>query len=320
MASPEWFFSTMAQSVAAIIGFIMAFTAVLYSLERQRREERTDDLRAELIDLRDKYIDILDKIESALFDRLFQDDIKDKIGDKDAQKRKKEIEEIIDEENIKNPDTMFFWWHVNRITNLLDDIEGSSDPMSLLLDLDQMDKLRESIEWITNRLHPTDRDFLKQLYTELGGKKDPKNVISTNILTEKKEGLDPNMSERKATKDLKYWFKQKSTPRIGVTGNDLRSWRYLFNALDSDFDKVDKIKGYTILDFSPNSKKIIMVSGVLTIPGIFLPLLFLLTGIETILSTTMVIYYQIITFVLTTFLVGWLVLMVFNNLKNEYKK
>ena len=68
MVSSAWFFSTLAQATAAIIGLTLAFTVSTHLSRRERRKARTDELRKELADLREKYQYVLDTMSRALRD------------------------------------------------------------------------------------------------------------------------------------------------------------------------------------------------------------------------------------------------------------
>jgi len=59
MSSPAWFFSTLAQSAAAVIGLTVAFTVSTHLSRRERVNRKTERLRKELIDFRNRYRDIL---------------------------------------------------------------------------------------------------------------------------------------------------------------------------------------------------------------------------------------------------------------------
>ena len=52
MAPPSQFFTALAQVSAAVIAFIIAISSVLYSIERERREQRTEQLRESMFDFK----------------------------------------------------------------------------------------------------------------------------------------------------------------------------------------------------------------------------------------------------------------------------
>lgn len=55
MVEPAWFFSTLAQAVAASIGFVIAFTAAVYAARRGRFQQRLRDFQADVGELYDTY-------------------------------------------------------------------------------------------------------------------------------------------------------------------------------------------------------------------------------------------------------------------------
>jgi len=60
----EWFFSTLAQVSAAVVGFILAITMVRYSLEKERKLNRTSKFRDLLEDLYQTYNSPFDRIQA----------------------------------------------------------------------------------------------------------------------------------------------------------------------------------------------------------------------------------------------------------------
>lgn len=62
----EWFFSTIAQVTAAVVGFIIAITMVTYSLENERKMSRTAKFRDLLEDFYQSYNVSFDRIQAHL--------------------------------------------------------------------------------------------------------------------------------------------------------------------------------------------------------------------------------------------------------------
>lgn len=62
----EWFFSTLAQVSAAVVGFIIAITMVTYSLEKERKMSRIAEFRDLLEDFYQEYTSPFDEAQSAL--------------------------------------------------------------------------------------------------------------------------------------------------------------------------------------------------------------------------------------------------------------
>jgi hypothetical protein len=55
MVSPPQFFVSLAQVSGAVVGFIIAISIALYSVERRERAERTQALREDIVEFRDRF-------------------------------------------------------------------------------------------------------------------------------------------------------------------------------------------------------------------------------------------------------------------------
>jgi len=67
MTNSAWFFYTLSQGTAAIVGLLVSARLIQYQLERQRRERRTEDLREETKEFEDKFGDVVPPMAGTFF-------------------------------------------------------------------------------------------------------------------------------------------------------------------------------------------------------------------------------------------------------------
>lgn len=203
MASPEWFFATIAQAIATIVGFVIAFSAVIYQIERQRREQRTEHLRDNLSDIRTKYQDLIAVMATSFgkrvdleFESMGPSDPKyrgvasdDYPGDHPGLNTREAIQDYLDDplkidpdefedqleewEMVDKPMTILTYFHLRRINTLLDRIQPSSDTTShYLLSTNEFDKMGKSVETLSDIFGHSGLDRTSRLFTELRGGSD----------------------------------------------------------------------------------------------------------------------------------------------------
>lgn len=69
MIDPVWFFSTLAQATAASIGFVIAFSAALYSSRRSSRQERINRFKDDMRQYREEVEDVTEEMAQTLQQR-----------------------------------------------------------------------------------------------------------------------------------------------------------------------------------------------------------------------------------------------------------
>lgn len=253
MASPEWFFSTIAQATAAIVGFVIAFSAVIYQNERQRREQRTESLREGLSELRTKYKDIVETMSTSFGKRVdlelesmgpsdpkYRDaDPADYPGDHLGLETRAAIQEYLDDplnsdatefedqleewERVDKPITILTYFHLLRVRDLLDRIQPSSNTTShYLLSLDEFDTLGESLEILTNIFGHTDLEQTSHLFNELRGESD--NLAYGTFYSEKAFGgpIEENIAVDEVTDWLLEYVRPKIADRLSSLKQNLR--------------------------------------------------------------------------------------------------
>lgn len=260
--NPDPFFSTLPQAIAATVGFSLTFATVFYSLERKRREKRTDNLRNELTGLKEQYENVVESIILTYANGRLTDESLANIS-----KDPKRIREQAREQD--EPAQLETWAHFKRINSCLDNICADN---TYLLSKTEFEAFNDSIE-ILKYSYENRGDHSKELYRELQpGSTDsvPNGYYQEDIFNIEHGDWE---DER-----VKTWLQRREGPaRAGsdLTGTNLYSHGKVIDALRSDFSDVDSKKSGTIVNWNPILGKIIISCGILSITGIFLPVSFL---------------------------------------------
>ena len=281
MAKPAWFFSTLAQVTAAIVGFIVAFSAGLYPLERQRREDRTDRLRNALIDFRNEYFDVIRSLSFV----AGNGNVTTKDYLKDFTKDTEELqEEIENDSEQRGKDSALVWAHFHRIQELIDKIDAEHD---FLLTSEELDTLQESIQWLYGYFDVNNEEN-KQFYLELSNLFNLEDVDDSyyhdNV-------YDSGAGAVKPEEDLREWVQEDSDGRhrnwagysdddSGLTGKNLFTIATIMEYVKQDFEQLQIRRSGTILNYQPRIMKIIWGVVAMTFVGVFLPSILLLTPTE----------------------------------------
>lgn len=278
MVSPAWFFSTLAQATAAIIGFVIAFGAVLHQLERRHRERRTQELREELLDLKEEFLQRGGNISAMLQPFVTGDN----------------FETVVEEVKTNNPDLKYpilaeMWYHTGRINVIAGNIDSAPKPQDdFLLTLDEFDELKERANRLDEILSD-EQNELDQVCSEIESKYDINNdnTFLADVfgsLPDDSEHLPHNIAIREDlhTKRLREDLEQQyeGTPLLesgDLTGRNLSSLSYWVRDLKDAIRRADAKKGNTILDYEPNIVSIIYAVGGLMAVGVFGPIAFLFT-------------------------------------------
>jgi hypothetical protein len=280
MVFSAWFFSTLAQATAAIIGLTIAFTVSTHLSRRERRKNRTDDLREELTDLRTKYQPVLDTMSQALKQSNAQFNTSTGRFDlTDDQKNAKQWA-------AQQPDSTAAeaWAYISGIAAILLEIDILSE---YTLDREQFSELNSTVTEL-KELFRRNGGTDKKLYREITGAGSiPSDYYFEDILDE---------DDR-----VKSWWNRHSTTRhdniAGIKPNDpqlmgknLFSWGMLFEDLERDgIETGEHAVGTEITtDFmSPQfTERMILTSMKLGFVGVFLPTLFLISFRSVMLPTS----------------------------------
>lgn len=263
MASPEWFFSTIAQAAAAIVGFVIAFSAIIYQMERRRREQRTEELREHLSDLHSKYMDVIAVMASGFGMRV--DLHLESLGPSDPRYRDagpddypgehrglearaamqgyldtpletdaQEFEARFDEwEEADKSMTFVTHLHLLRVNELLGRMGPSEDITShYLLSTDEFEKLGESVGALADIFGLRNLGRGQQLYNELRGASDE----SAYGAFYSKKAFGGPVEEDVAVDEVTDWLLEYVRPEIADHLNTLKRHLRLEDETEEDDD------------------------------------------------------------------------------------
>lgn len=274
MVSSAWFFSTLAQATAAIIGLTLAFTISTHLSRRERQKARTDELREELADLREKYQYVLDTMSRAL-------------RDSDAQFNTPDIRfDLTGEQNdveqwaAQQPDseTARAWAYISGAAAILSNIDVLSE---YTLDRKQFSQLNGAATELKNLFRRSGGidETLYQQITQTDTGSVPSDYYFEDILEENNR--------------VESWWSRYSTTYhdniAGVrpndpafTGKNLFSWAMLFEDMERDGIEIGShaVGTEVTSDFmSPRFvERVIWTSMKLGFVGVLLPSLFLISS------------------------------------------
>jgi len=289
MVAPQYFFSTLAQASAAIVGFVIAIAAALYSLERQRVERRTDQYRDALDEFKNRYGFALSTLDSMLEGEggNTTHEMTDNLRlDSD------EVEKLVREEYDDNPMTSLYLAHVRRILGLFHRIGPEND---YVLSLEELDALQESVYWMYSQFYnlgDEPNSVIKEFIKEATGKPYSEHEKPGDIRlfgdTEDLKGFSPHL--------LQKWFEERRAiesevlrptpeedlPRenrgIQITGDNFWSIKTLSEYLFNDFRKVRREAAGTSVDYESGIRPVVKVSTYLILVGVILPTMFLFSS------------------------------------------
>ena len=276
MVNPAYFFSTLAQVSATIVGFIIAFSVGLYPLERRRREDRTDRLREALRDFRDEYKGVVQVMSLIAHDG----GVTTKAYLKDFSKGTDELRDEIDDDNDqRSEDAPIVWAHLYRIDELLDRVSAEND---FLLLPDELESLQNSLNWLYGYFD-ANNDSNKQFYFELSDLIDQDNIPDDYYID---DVYDSGAGASNPEGNLRQWIRVESDGRhrswvaysaddSGISGRNLFSFATVLEYMKQDFDEVEARNTGTILDYEPRIKYIIRGVLATSVVGVLLPMLFL---------------------------------------------
>jgi len=282
MVDPAYFFSTLAQVSATIVGFIIAFSVGLYPLERRRREDRTDRLREALRDFRDEYNGVVQVMSLIAHDGgvTTKEYLKDFSKDTDELRA-----EVRDDDDQRSEDAPIVWAHLYRIDQLLDRVSAEND---FLLLPDELDALQNSLNWLYGYFD-ANNDSNKQFYFELSDLIDQDNIPENYYID---DVYDSGAGASNPEGNLRQWIRVESDGRhrswvaysaddSGISGRNLFSFATVLEYMKQDFDEVEARNTGTILDYEPRTKYIIRGVLATSVVGVLLPMLFLFTPPQT---------------------------------------
>jgi hypothetical protein len=286
MVAPQYFFSTLAQASAAIVGFVIAVAAALYSLERQRVERRTDEYREALTEFRNRYGFALMALDSLLEGE--GGDTTNEMTD-DLSLDNGELEELVREEYNEKPATSLYMAHVRRILGIFNRIAPANDS---ILSPDELAALQQSIHWMYIQFYNISGEpnlVIKELVGEVTDKpySDFDECADITLFD------DTNGETAYRPSHLQEWFKERRvvesellrpTPEeedvLNVrgeytTGDNFWSVKVLAEYLHNDFQKLRREPAGTAIDYESGIRPVLKISTYLILVGVILPTMFL---------------------------------------------
>ncbi|KPN31942.1 hypothetical protein SY89_02699 [Halolamina pelagica] len=323
MVAPQYFFSTLAQASAAIVGFVIAVAAALYSLERQRVERRTDEYREALTDFKNRYGFALMTLDSMLEGE--GGDTTHEMTD-DLSLNNDELEELVREEYDENPVTSLYLAHVRRVLGIFHQIGPEND---YILSPDELEKLRQSVYWMYiqfNNIGDEPNSAIKEFIKEATGKHYSEHDKSAGITLFGDYGDITGFGPFQ----LQEWFEERRAVESEVlrptpdeddvldirdeyiTGDNFWSIKILSEYLHNDFQKVRREAVGTAIDYDSGIRPVVKVSSYLILVGVILPTTFLFSAPVT-LPTWFILLSQVLLLLGTLALALTLVEFVFRS-------
>ena len=282
MIEPQFFFSTLAQASAAVVGFVVAVAAALYSLERQRVERRTDEYRDALTDFKNRYGFAIQTLTEILENE--GGEITNEMVDVD--KTPEDLEKLARSEVDDYPVTSLFLAHMSRILEILSQIEPRND---YVLSAQELEALEDSVNWFYEHFYQLD-EISKELIKETTGEEYCGNRDINEIRIFNNSFPVPGMLPH----ELKRWFEERKQVQSEIlrpkyhdnneeendllTGDNFWTLKTLAEYLMYDLRKVSKESSGTVIRYNPGIKTVVKVSTYLILIGVFLPTTFLFSS------------------------------------------
>lgn len=219
MVSPAWFFSTLAQVTAAILGLTTAFAFSVFDRRQAELSRRNDQFRGEINNIREKYQPVLDTISSELRDN----------ADFDRPGVRFDLERLDEQEWAEeqtDSTAARIWANTSGISHLLAD----TDLLSATLDRDDLYHLNSAAQTLVELLGHGGEE--EQLYKEITSSKNSPDSFYIDDIFEDRDRiaywLNRHMSTSRANAVA------MSPTGSGLTGKNIFSWVILLDELRSD--------------------------------------------------------------------------------------
>jgi hypothetical protein len=269
MVTPAWFYSTIAQASAAIIGLTIAFTVSTHLSRRERRRRRTDKAREEAIELKQRYQPLMDTIARTIKEN----------ADINVDNTRYELEDVSSVEswasNKNAPISAQIWALTSGISQTLSDFTVlSAEPTR-----EQLAKLQNAVQELEYTLLYRDNGNDKTLYTEITGQppEEAEGFYYHDDILEDTERISAWLDRNRRTRDENIAGARPSD----LTGKNIFSLTTIMEILDSDLDNfgVNAVESDLTADFLQRNfgSHVLSTSTRLAVFGIFLPILFLIS-------------------------------------------
>jgi len=336
MSVAEWFFSTLAQSTAAIIGFTIALAAALYTSRLEKIRHQTESLRDQLIEIQDEYRPVLSGISTTILEdgefstgeitpdidaQAIVDDSQDM---EEAAARiqylssglnatTEEIQEWAREQQDEK--AALLWAHNKRTIGLLDEISPLTEN---LLTPDQMGELMDSVRSMKGILD-ANNESAEALYQEITGDEAGRGFHTEDIFSETES------VERWIDRNLQDYNRRHvgfEIPDSIATGQNISNWATMYEEFERDLGLAggNAIGSKIISNPRSDIKEFLRYAALLGIVGIFIPLMFLIVSPGSpvwTLDSSAVLWSQIITLAASAVLSGLLIWSLFGFLRKS---
>lgn len=270
MADPAWFHSTLAQSVAALIGFVVAFTAAIYTNRKQSENEQIRRVWDCIIRLKDNYLPPLKTLSLLIYNNVGRNENWYDAFDDFSETSDAELVEWADEK--QNDQSALAFAHLRRIVSVLQATDTPSE-----ISPSKFEKVLESTSILSSIFSHSQpgRELYDEL-TENGTEAWDATIYWENIF-EQDSGLESWFESNIPKSDSR---RNRTPPEItGVTGRNIYSMSIIIEEFRKSFiscvgDFITDYPGETIY---ANSIWVLRISGLLALLGIFLPLVMLIT-------------------------------------------
>lgn len=284
MVDPQFFYSTLAQASAAVVGFVVAVGAALYSFERQRVEKRTGEYRDALLELRNRYEFALQTLANMLEGAGGETD-EEML---DLNLTNDELRKMAYDKSESKPVTTLFLAHIQRMLLLLHKIQPENE---YILTADELDNLQQSVGWYSDhfyKLDSTSREFIREV---TGKSYDEFEYGSLAPLFREEDSIQgfsafnlQGWFERRRQLDseiLRPEYREKDSTddrEERLTGDNFWTLKSLVEYLVNDTQKASKKSHGSVIRYEPGINPVVRVSSYLIIVGVIVPTLFLVNS------------------------------------------
>ena len=272
MVDPAWFFSTLPQATAAIVGFLISLRAIQYQLEKQRRETRTRDARQDLLDFKEKYMDILHPIAG----QFYHQPDSHVVGMAMNLSQPNDRNHLVIAFGTERPTQALYYHHLVRVSEIIrTEIEPSPDPEShYLLSDTAFRRLEESVTWLKDNF-TQQSEFMEYLQADL-------EIDGSSPYV--KDVFNPDPPGESVRDWLLRYFSYAEEQQGIYSGKSLQSFQRIVEELYNDYQRIDATRANTIADFDPKINEFLVRSVVVILIGVVLPAASLLSNVPAFLS------------------------------------
>lgn len=264
MVNPAWFFSTLAQAVAAAIGFVIAFTASIYTIRRSRTQERVHRLQEDIGEVHRTYSKVIKEMSDNISDNFNYD-----VSSVFNSGNQAEFSELSEDQkrmwilNQNSTVAATIWVELKILHTLLQSVPSSSNHERISDEIDDIRHLVRNLKIELDRDRPAARRF----YEEFTGKNKAE-------YDDDRFHYDDIFSHNHNMKNV------LENANIGNKGHDrqIRGWMRVFYEFEAEFDEIISRRG---IDWLSNNEypttNVLRRSVILFAVGVVVPIFFLIS-------------------------------------------